>query len=257
MIITGLLAALALSPSSGQVSGTAPVLKTATSHPIQYYLSLPENWTPKKRWPVVVVIESANRDFPQAIKTFAEARKSLPFILVVPLVVTNGGSRFREVPTYKYSDSVWSRIESDGQFKFDMDGITSIEQDVRRLYGGEDKYFLTAWEAGGHTLWALLFKHPEAVRAAAPVCPNYAGRWVDEGEISTSPERVDLPIRCFQGADDALSAPNHPIFGQWEKAKSVALRHGYKNITQERVAGKGHEPLAAEVLRYFSSFLKG
>jgi hypothetical protein len=38
-----------------------PQLKTASSHPIQYYLSLPEGWTAGKRWPVVVVIESAER----------------------------------------------------------------------------------------------------------------------------------------------------------------------------------------------------
>ena len=41
----------------------APQLKTASTHPIQYYLSLPEGWTKAKKWPVVVVIESADRDF--------------------------------------------------------------------------------------------------------------------------------------------------------------------------------------------------
>jgi hypothetical protein len=39
----------------------APIeLKTATTHPLQYYLSLPEAWTTAKKWPVVVAIESAN-----------------------------------------------------------------------------------------------------------------------------------------------------------------------------------------------------
>jgi len=31
----------------------APQLKTASTHPIQYYLSLPEGWTKAKKWPVV------------------------------------------------------------------------------------------------------------------------------------------------------------------------------------------------------------
>src|SRR5262245_23877036 len=51
-----------------------PQLKTASTHPIQYYLSLPEGWVAGKKWPVVVVIESAEREFLQAATAFAEAR---------------------------------------------------------------------------------------------------------------------------------------------------------------------------------------
>jgi hypothetical protein len=43
-----------------------PQLKTASSHPIQYYLSLPDGWTAGKKWPVVVVIESPDREFLEA-----------------------------------------------------------------------------------------------------------------------------------------------------------------------------------------------
>src|SRR5689334_24510927 len=91
-----------------------PQLKTASSHPIQYYLSLPEGWVAGKKYPVVVVIESANREFLEATTAFAQARRQQPFIIVTPLVVTNGGTRYREVPTYHYSDQVWARIQSDG-----------------------------------------------------------------------------------------------------------------------------------------------
>src|SRR5438876_12374463 len=77
-----------------------PQLKTASSHPIQYYLSLPEGWVAGKKWPVVVVIESADREFLQAATAFAQAREQRPFILVTPLVVTNGGAGYRSVPTY-------------------------------------------------------------------------------------------------------------------------------------------------------------
>jgi len=61
-----------------------PELKTASTHPIQYYLSLPDGWASGKKWPVVVVIESADRDFPAAATDFARARQHLPFILITP-----------------------------------------------------------------------------------------------------------------------------------------------------------------------------
>ena len=230
-----------------------PQLKTATSHPIQYYLSLPPGWAVGKKYPVVVVIESANRDFLEATTAFAQARRQQPFIIVTPLVVTNGGTRYREVPTYHYSDRVWARIQTDGDFNFDMAGIAAIIQDVVKQYGGEDKYFITGLEAGGHTVWGLLFNHPEAVRGAAIVCPNYLGRWVDEAHISSDASRASLPIRNFVGTKDELCAEGQPIYTQMQKAISVAQAHGYKNVSLTHVEGKGHERLADEVLAYFSA----
>lgn len=247
---------MSFAPGSSVRASEPPQLKTASTHPIQYYLSLPEGWTKTKKWPVVVVIDSADREFLQAATAFAQARGTRPFILVTPLVVTNGGAGFRSVPTYHYSNETWDRIQNSGQFKFDMDGLNAIVQDVVKDYGGEDKFFITGLEAAGHTVWGVLFNHPEAMRAAVLVCPNYAGRWVDEAHISNTPERVDLPIRNFIGANDTLCAQGSPIHTQMMRAITVAGEHGYKNVALVRIEGKGHERLAAEVLDYFSSLTK-
>lgn len=306
------LAISCTSVSLGQAS-ESPQLKTASGHPIQYYLSLPEDWVtsppertgstvhasppgrspgteraPGKKWPVVVVIDGAEREFLQAATAFAEAQRAMtrepasgarnyqPFIIVTPLVVTNGGAGYRNVPTYHYSDQVWDRIQSSGQFNFDMEGITAIMRDVSKQYGGDDKFFVTGFEAGGHTVWGILFNHPEVVRGAALVCPNYLGRWVDEGGgegksqkekgksedgrsssegISTAVERGGLPIRNFIGTKDDLCAAGHPIYAQMQRAMSLAEAHGYKNVSLVRVEGKGHERLANEVLAYFASLV--
>lgn len=233
----------------------SPELKTASTHPIQYYLSLPEGWTAGKKWPVVVVIDSADRDFLQAAKDFTQARQHRPFILITPLVVTNGGAGYRSVPTYHYSDAVWNRIQSDGPFKFDMDGITAIMQDVVKQYGGEDKYFITGLEAAGHTVWGVVFNRPEVLRGAAIVCPNYLGRWVDETRISSAAERGRLPVRNVIGTKDQLCSPGQPIYTQMQRAIDVAKAHGYGNGSITTVEGKGHERLAEEVLAYFSSLI--
>jgi hypothetical protein len=248
--------ALALSPASSVRAGENPQLKTASNHPIQYYLSLPEGWTARKRWPVVVVIESADREFLEAATVFAQARQHRPFIMITPLVVTNGGAGYRSVPTYHYSDDVWERIQNSGPFNFDMGGLSAIMQDVVKQYGGEDRYFVTGFEAGGHTVWGILFNHPEVTRGAVLVCPNYQGRWVDEAHISFAVERTRLPIRNFVGTRDELCSPGHPIYTQMQKAVSVAEAHGYQNVSVMRVEGKGHERLADEVLAYFSSLLQ-
>lgn len=250
------LVALICAPSTLVHAVGPPQLKTASNHPIEYYLSLPDGWVEGKKWPVVVVIDSADRDFLQAATDFANARGQRPFIVVTPLVVTNGGAGYRTVPTYKYSDAVWDRIQNEGQFKFDMDGISAIIQDVGKQYGGDYKYFITGLEAAGHTIWGILFNRPESVRGAALVCPNYLGRWVDEAHIATATERVVLPIRNFVGTKDELCSPGKPIYTQMQRAISVAQTHGYKKVSLTIVEGKGHERLADEVLAYFSSLLQ-
>ena len=233
-----------------------PELKTATNHPIQYYLSLPEGWVASKKWPVVIVIESAERDFLQAETAFAQARQRQPFILVTPLVVTNGGAGFRSVPTYHYSDEVWNRIQSEGQFKFDLDGITAIMQDMQGQYGGENRFFIAGLEAAGHTVWGVLFNHPEITRGAALVCPNYLGRWIDESHISSAKEKASLPIQNMIGSRDEMCLSGQPIYTQIQRAITVARANGYHNVSLVQINGKGHERLASEVLAYFSSLMK-
>jgi poly(3-hydroxybutyrate) depolymerase len=228
---------------------SAAELKTASGHAMQYYVSLPHGWTADKKWPVVIVIESANRQFQRTAEMFENARKDRPFIIAVPLVITNGGSNYRRVPTYQYSDAAWNEIERSGGCRFDPEGIAAVVRDVHHLYGGDEKYFLTGWEAGGHTVCPMIFQHPEVLRAAALSGPNYAGRCVDAAGFSPNPARANLPVRIFQGVADP---PNSYITAQSEEAKRVAETHGCRNVSQIPVPAKHRGPLADEVLAFFA-----
>jgi poly(3-hydroxybutyrate) depolymerase len=225
-------------------------LKTASHHSMQYYLSLPNGWAAGKQWPVVVVIEDANRQFEATGTRFDAARGDMPFILATPLVVTNGGARSRQVPTYKYSDAVWNEIERTGACQFDFDGIRAVVSDIHRQYGGEEKFFLTGFEAGGHTVWAFLFLYPETLRGVAPVETNFAARCMDGDSRSTAADRAALPIKVFGGATRSTAGS---LADQTHRAIDLAQQRGFRNIAETQVAGKGHEPLPAEVLAYFFS----
>jgi hypothetical protein len=138
---------------------------------------------------------------------------------------------------------------------FDFEGIEAVAAEVRKLYQGEPRYFLTGWEAGGHTVWALLFTHPEQVRAAAPAVTNYAARCMDSG-FSNSPARVNLPVTVFQVDTGRDKAPGRYVYVQSEEAMKAARDHGFQNVTERVVAGRPHGPLAAEVLDYFAGLLR-
>ncbi len=228
----------------------APEVRTATGHPMQYAVSRPVGWTAGKRWPVLVVIPDAGRDFLGNLDAFVKARGDRPLLLVAPYVVTSGGAGYRNADSYHYSEAAWAQVKRAGDFGFDDEGIAAVLADVSKRDGGEDRYFLTGWEAGGHTVWAMLFRHPEALRGVVPVSTNYKGRWLDAAAYSTSPSRADLPVRVlFVGAAAAESRVAYEAWlGQTKEAMEVARAHGFRNVSLSVVEGKPHGPLADEVL---------
>lgn len=201
-----------------------------------------------------MVVESANRQFQETLAVFAKARKDAPFILAAPLVTTNGGANYRQADTYHYSEATWSEIEKD-RCKFDMDGIAAVAADIQKSFSGEGRYFLTSWEAGGHTVWALLLQHPERMAAAAPAATNYAGRCLD-ASFSSSPARIDLPVTVFQVEAGRDVMPGKFVYQQSQLAMKVAASHGFRNVTERVIANRPHGPLADEIVAYFWSLWK-
>src|SRR3977135_2937314 len=92
-------------------AGAPLELKTAGGHPMKYLVSVPEGWTAGKKWPAVVVIESANKDFRGTAEAFVRARGARPFLVLAPFVVTNGGTRQLAAETYPYGKADWAAID--------------------------------------------------------------------------------------------------------------------------------------------------
>jgi poly(3-hydroxybutyrate) depolymerase len=235
----------------GQTGKSDIVLKTAVHHPIQYYLSLPEGWTPAKKWPVVFTIEGGLKNFRNSAEVYATARKHMPFIIVSPLILTDGGGDHqRNLSEYHYAPEVWDQIEKTGICTFDQEGLDAIMTDLRQHYGAQEKYFITGHSAGAHLTWAMVLMHPEQLAAAATSCGNFNGRCITKVSNATQP--VKLPVRAFQGETDEH---RQGLEGQFAKARELATAHGYTNISFEVIQGAGHVPLADQVLAYFSSLL--
>lgn len=228
-----------------------PELKKASSHPIQYYISLPNDWSANAKWPVVVVLEEAAKEFKKNAERFIAARKDMPFIIVAPIITTNGNYGIRDSSVYPYSTVVWDTIDKISSCKFDMDGLQNIITDIKKNYGSADKVFLTGFEAGTHLLWAVVFQHPEWLCAAAPVAGNYRGRCVDDNVFSDDISKIQLPIKNFTGSEDEYFGKQGKLYSQYLEAKNLALSHGYKNISEIEIAGKGHVSLPDEVMNYF------
>ena len=128
---------------------TRLVLQTTPRSGLQYYVSLPQGWTPTRRWPLLVTIDGANHGFflPHALR-FLWARQQLPFILMTPFVVSNTG---RADPSeYPYPAEVWRQVSELSAIGFDAAGLLEAVAAVCDAYSAEEQFFLTGWSAGGH-----------------------------------------------------------------------------------------------------------
>jgi predicted peptidase len=227
-------------------------LKTANEHPMKYYISLPNGYSKSKSWPVVLVLEAAEKEFEKNAMRFVEARGGMPFIIIAPVNTNNGNQGRRDPNIFPYSKETWDYIEKVGDCEFNLSGIHQIMLDVQKEFNAEEKIYITGFEAGCHDLWSIVFNHPEYLKAAAPVAGNFRNRCTSSSTIPYDNSSKSIPIMSFAGSKDEL-AISGPFRAQWLEAKQLALSKGFTNISEKIIDGEGHIPLPKQVLTFFAS----
>jgi predicted peptidase len=240
----------------GQDSSSALQLKTANNHPMQYFVSLPKGWNKSKKWPVVMILEAADKEYKTNAERFLKARGETPVILVAPYNTNNGNSGRRDEKVFPYSKETWDYIEKVGDCQFNDDGIHQIIQDVSKDFSGEEKIYLTGFEAGAHALWSIVFNHPEYLKAAIPVAGNFRNRCIEPSKISKDSSKKNLPIHSIVGEEDDYFSPLGKVYNQWIEVKTLGEKNGFSNISETVISKKGHVPMPEEVLNYINSLQK-
>ena len=160
------------------------------------------------------------------LEQFAGARGDRPYILLAPEVLSCGARRSRTRDHYTYSKAEWDSLQGGDDFAFEDDGLAAVLADVAADWHGEPRAFLTGWEAGGHTVWAQTFRHPERWRGVAPVTTNYQRRGVTAASVlARARERTSLPIQPFRcGAPTGDDARPRDVGRRPADRSSVARR---------------------------------
>jgi len=225
---------------------------------MRYWIAPPHGWALSRTWPVLVVIPDARRDFEANLERFVDARGERPYILVAPEVLSCGGAHTRTRDHYSYTASEWDSLQGGDDFAFEDAGVGAVLADVHAHWHGESRAFLTGWEAGGHTVWAQTFRHPERWRGVAPVTTNYQQRGVSPSSIARAPERILAiqPLRCGAPTGDVVEAMQS-IDRQTAQALRDARDHGFAPRPVRVVAGADHGPLPQAVLAWCDSLRQG
>lgn len=232
-----------------------PAVRRSNAHPMRYHMALPAGWDAGRSWPILVVIPDAARDFAANLERFAVARGQRPFILVAPEVLSCGGQRSRTRDHYSYTAAEWDSLQTGDDFAFEGAGLRAVLADVRQQWHGEERAFLTGWEAGGHTVWAQALRHPELWCGVAPVTTNYQRRGLDDAAFSRDSTRVRLPIQpfvCGAPTGDAARFVT-ALDAQIDTALRDARAHGFHPQPPRAVPGADHGPLPEAVLAWCDS----
>ncbi len=233
---------------------SGPVLRKAGEHPLEYIISLPRGWTPRKTWPILVTVEGAGCNWLGNHRAFLKNRGKLGLIIVTPITFWNTNSL--NPKKYNYPKSL---VESHDRspterMRFDEEGLLAALQQVQKDCNGEKKFFITGFSGGGNLTWRMVFGHPDKLRGAAPSCANFSM----PGQINrTAEEREQLPVRAFQGEKDKhLDGKNVNLNAQWKHALRLCTQNGYKNVKREMLPGVGHSTCKMKVLSFVEEVLK-
>lgn len=223
-----------------QVLQNGPMQKKASAHAMEYFISLPKNYSKAKAWPILVTVEGAGCNFGGNHRGFVDGRGDLPLIIVTPITTSNTNAL--EPAKYPYPKAVLDEADK-GRQKFDGEGLLAVLADVKKRFNGKEKIFITGFSGGGHLTYWMIFAHSEMLAGAAPACGNFASPATAAGEGA-----LGVPIAMFTGEKDEY---RDMIEQQTDNAEKALKERGYTNFKRTMLSGVGHSGCVSQVLEFF------
>lgn len=167
-----------------------------------YQILYPKNFNPESSYPLVLFLHGAGErgnDNVSQLKhgsaLFLEQQENYPAVVLFP-----------QCP----ADDFWANIEAQGSgpdrkltFPSDrplrpaLEKVLGIVDDLlSQPYIDKDRFYVTGLSMGGMGTWELLWRIPEKIAAAAPICGG--------GSTDKAPQMTAVPIWTFHGVDDVV-----------------------------------------------------
>ena len=180
----------------------------------QYLLYLPKNYTPDKRWPVILYLHGGigRGDDVERMKWYPVVRicdnnDSLPFIVLSP-----------QCP--------------EGESWTDHEMLIALLDDVISKYTVDTgRIYLAGYSMGGQGVWFLAYMYPERFAAIAPMSGVGNEFWASK--------LINTPIWAFHGEKDNLI----PCTETLEMAEAIEAAGGYMKVSIDPT--RGHSPPSA------------
>jgi predicted peptidase len=203
------------------------IFKDVNGKTIPYRLMKPENYDPKKQYPLVIFLHGAGergtdneKQLVHGVPQFAspENRSKYPCFLIAPQCPENE----------KWVDCDWS-ADTHTQPKNPSESarltLTLIDQLMKDFPIDPKRVYLTGLSMGGYGTWDLLARKPDLFAAGVIICGG-----ADE---ATSEKIKHIPVWVFHGAKDTAVKP----FRSWNMVKALEKVGGKPKMTEYKDVG--------------------
>lgn len=193
---------------------------------LNYRILFPQDFDENKRYPLVLFLhgrgESGNDNEKQLVhgsKLFLDSSKEYPAIVIFP-----------QCPKTDYWSNVDRTQRDDGSLHFEYPTdrpanpalsavMDLVNQQLEKPYVDENRLYVTGLSMGGMGTWELLWRMPEKIAAAAPICGG--------GAPEKASVMANIPIWAFHGMKDDVVVPRLSI----RMVKAIQKEGGLAKIT--------------------------
>ena len=231
--------------SPGPYAGFTACIFTDQGNALTYYLYVPANYDPAKKYPLVLMLGGGG-ERSKSNYTAAQNEKLLlddPYARVWSADYNAPGNphiqqrwpSFVVIPQIALSQQWVNMNVHDGSYtqpsqpSIPLQLTKALLDDLQRQYSGIDsnRLYITGLSNGGYGTWDAIERWPDYFAAAAPI----AGA----GDPSKAAVLKSLPIWAFQGSADSIV----PISGSRSMIAAIRAAGGQPKYTE--FAGQSHE----------------
>ena len=197
----------ALETPSGDNDAPVGMLHRQRSAPqADYSLYVPENYTPSRKWPLIICLHGAYGRGNHYIWAWLRPAKSMGYIMLAP----------------KSLDVTWSILQPER----DIGSVESMLEEVCGEYAVDrGRVYLSGLSDGGTFTYLLGLGRPELFAGIAPVAGDFTGMMDD---MLRRKQGIALPICIVHGAQDHI----FPV-DQIRKGHALLQRLGYQSRYEE------------------------
>jgi predicted peptidase len=225
-------ALLAVAPARAKKIETGFHDRTVTVDRLEYkyQVFVPDNWTPKKKWPVILFLHGAGERVEDGLiqtevgigRAIRRDRSRVPAIVVMP----------------QCRKDVWWTDSAMGNV-----AMAALDQAQKEFHGDSARIYLTGLSMGGYGTWYLAAKYPGEFAAIVPICggilmPDLSRKQSpdDSKPYAETAAKIgkNTPVWIFHGGDD----PVVPVAESQRMAAAMKALGGEVRYTE--YPGVGH-----------------
>jgi predicted peptidase len=198
---------------------------------------LPADWTPDRKWPVIVYLHGGGERGEDGVK---------PTQTGLGPVVWKSGGTFPFVVIFPQAEPghYWAFPDMEARV------MASVDDAIARYAGDPDRVYLTGNSMGGYGTWLIAAHHPGKFAALVPICGGVRPPWIVRATAKLPKDSVlyapdpyaevaskigKTPVWAFHGGSDWMVSPKE------SRRMVAAMKKQGGDVRYTEYKGVGHD----------------